>query len=112
MALICYLLMEDDLMTGGFNDLFKLFIIIIIMKYLKLHIFCLTLSDKLRRCIDASIDICVSKSLKVVHLTCNRDLASDYVRILEISQEMFDEFCYDKGRSIIVDDLIIFFELY
>ena len=108
MALICYLLMEDNLMTGGFNDLFKLFIIII-MKYLKLHIFCLTLSNKLRRCIDGSIDICVSKSSKVVHLTCNRDLASDYVRILEISQEMFDEFCYDKGRSIIVDDVDYFF---
>ena len=51
-------------------------------------------------------------------MTCNRDLAENYIKILEMSQEIFDEFCYDKERNIIVDDFDFFlnyfetFELY
>ena len=75
-----------------------------IMKYLKLHVFCLTLSNKLRKYVDESIDIYVSKSSKLIHLTSNRDLQLDFIRILEISQCMFAEFCYDSNRNVIVDD--------
>ena len=74
------------------------------MKYLKFHVFCLTLSDKLRKCIDDSIDIYVSKSSKVINLTSNRELQSHFIRILEIAQHMFDQFCYDSDRNVIVDD--------
>ena len=74
------------------------------MKYLKLHIFCLTLSNKLRKCIDDSTDIYVLKSSKVIHLTSNIDLQLDFVGILEIAQHMFDQFCYDSGRNVIVND--------
>ena len=73
------------------------------MKYLKLHVFRLILSDKLRECIDDSIDIYVTKSSEVVHLTSNRD-QSDFIRILEKPQHMFEQFCYDSNRNVIVDD--------
>ena len=61
-------------------------------------------SDKLRKCIDDFIDIYISKSSKVIHLTSNIDLQLDFIRILEISQHMFDQFCYDSDGNVIVDD--------
>lgn len=51
----------------------------------------------------------------LIPLTSNRDLQSDFIRILEISQHMFDEFCYDSNRNVIVDDAdyyLIYFETF
>ena len=40
----------------------------------------------------------------LIHSTRKRDLRLDFIRIFEISQCMFDEFCYDSNRNVIEDD--------
>ena len=39
-----------------------------------------------------------------IHSASKRDLRLDFIRIFEISQCMFDEFCYDSNRNVIEDD--------
>ena len=60
------------------------------------RLFCISLSDKLRRFLDTSIDVYIAKSSGRIHITANIDLIRFYSSVTQIvwQQHFFHDFWF------------------